>query len=324
MAIQGMSPQDSRAGDNRVLTGLAHGYVNEEFVGKYISPLAPVEDRTGSVMQFDDSIFELYDDNRAAGGGFNVVQTGFAGVPYRLMNKGLKYPVPIEHQQEAARANIQFGQIAQAALSNAEALAIEVEQMRVATNAANYPGRTIALAPASRFNLNTSTPGVTVRTALASTPGRRPNVILAGEPVTEALAAHPNVQSQFFQTDSAAIDDAKLAAYFGVRKYVTGRAEYRNPATGALENIWGKQMILAYVNPKALASGNIAYGTEGNSINRMVEPAAFYSYIMRGHPIVSNPFWDEDCDTWFYKIRYERQHVQAIPEAKYLLQTVVD
>jgi hypothetical protein len=325
--IIGQPLKDYRAGDNRVLTGLAHGYGNSEMAGKYLSPLAPVDSRVGTVTRFDDSIYETYPDDRAPGTRYNQIQTGYSSIPFALKNKGLMYPVPEEFNDEAAQASITLGKIAQMALSNAEALNLEVEQMQMLTTTSNYPsGNILALSGTSRFDDLASTPGATVRSVksvVASIVGKAPNVIVSGDVVSNALAGSPDVQKQYFQTNSATIDDAKLAAYFGVDKYITARGLWRNPTTNAREFIWGKSMFLAYVDPAALASGTVNYGTTANQVDRMSMPAAFYTYVKRGHPIVSDPFWDEFSDTWNYKIKFERGSFQVLPGAAFWLQTVV-
>jgi hypothetical protein len=327
MPTNGMNVADYRAGDNRLITGLAQRYVNDEFVGKYISPFAPVLDRLGSIARFDDTLFEQFADDRAPGSMYNQIETGYTGVPYKLLNKGLTFPVPVEFQEEAARVSIDLGMIAQNALSNAEALNIEIEQRNLVATAGNYAGgSTVTLSGTSQFSDAASNPGLTVRTAMSAAAqlvGKRPNVILAGAQVTDTLMSNPDIQKRYYPTSSGVIDDAKLADYFGVQKYVTGRAVWRNPATRNIEYIWGKSMILAYVDPRALASGTVNYGTVENSTDRMTMASAFYSYVLKGHPIISNPYWEESRDTWFYKIKWERGHFATLPGAAYLIQAAV-
>jgi hypothetical protein len=327
--ITGMNVRDVKAGDNRVLTNLANGYTNAEFVGKYLSPFVKVKSRTGLVISFDKSTFRRHKDDRAPGGPYNIIEAGYESDPYSVKNKGLMYKVPVEHQEEAAQASINLGMMAQSALSDAEALNIELEQRDMAINPANYNGSTAALSGTDRFDDPTSTPGLLVRDVSSDTArkcGRRPNLILTGPDVTNALAVHPDVKQQFHQTNSGSITDDMLKEYFGLPKegrYITGEAiEEVNPATGETDFIWGKYFILAYVNPAALKSGEIAY-TANNNLNRITQPSKFYTYVLDGNPTVSNPFWDEFHDSWFYKIKFERSTENTGIDSGYLLSTVV-
>lgn len=330
MPIEGMDLLAAKAGYNMVLSTYATKYSNNNFVGKYVSPLAEVPVRTGTIINFDDSAFQTYEDDRSYGGPFKEIENGYAGSPYRLTSHGLAYKVPIEFEEEAQFANIDLGKRAANSLMQAEALNIEVEQSKVIRNPANYNGMTIALSGTSQFNDPSSTPDQVIETAklaIASATGRKPNVMLGGEKVTSALRTHQRVRNNFVYTSSASITDEMLAQYFNVDRYVSGEAVWRNPATGLLEFIWGNDLILAYVNPKAFqggpdAQGRITYSTD-NDIDRMAEPSKFYTYVLKGQPKISNPFWWEMNDSWYYKIKFERQHYTTGMNSGYLIQNAV-
>lgn len=325
MPITGMSTLATRAGDNRVLTSHACGYANDEAVGLYLSPLVEVQDRTGIRVEFDDSRYEQFNDDRAPGGDFNIIQAGYEGKTYTVKNKGLAFKVPTEYQEEAEKVSISFGLVAQDALSNAESLKIEVEQMQVATNTANYGTLTSALSGTSQFSDPASRPGQTVSSLCAQVAracGRRPNLIISGYDVTESLRWNADVRSQFQYTSSASITEEMLARYFSVDHYKTGRMVWRNPATGQTEFIWGKFMILAYVNPAAVRSGRLPYSAN-SQINRITQPSRFYTYVLKDRPSISNPFWWEMSESWFYKIKFERTHEVTGINAGYLIRNAV-
>jgi hypothetical protein len=325
--LEGMNLLEVKAGYNAVLSSYATGYSNPEYKGGWISPFAEVPFRTGSIIEFDDSTFNTYEDDRAVGGPFNEIQTGYASRPYQLRNKGLAYKVPIEFQEEAEVASIDLGKRATYSLMNAEALNIERERARMARNPANYNGLVTALSGTSQFNDQGSRPDQIVETAklaIASRTGRKPNVILGGELVTSALRTHPQVRANFTPTNSSFIDEEMIAQYLGVQHYVSGEAVWRNPVTGSLEFIWGKDLILVYVNPKAFVGekGRITYATS-NDIDRMAEPSKFYTYVLKGAPKVSNAFWWEMNDSWYYKIKFERDTQNTGMDSGYLIQNAV-
>lgn len=327
-AIEGMNQIEVMAGQNTLLSSYATGYTNADFKGRWICPFAEVPTRTGSTVEFDDSTFNSYDDSRAAGGPFNEIQTGYKGLPYSLEIKGLLYKVPIQFQEQAATANIKLGKLATNSLMQAEALNIELEQARVARNPASYNGNAIALSGASQFSDPSSRPDREVergKLAIASTCGRKPNVILGGELVTSALRTHPQVRSNFTPTSSAAITDEMLAQYFNVEHYVSAEAIWQNPITGLRQFVWGRDLILAYVNPKAFVGdkkGYIPYAT-ANGIDMLGEPSKFYTYVLENEPRVSNPYWNWMNDSWYYKINFERQTLTTGMNSGFLIQNAV-
>lgn len=325
----GMNRAEVRAGYNMVLSKYATGYSNAEFKGYYLSPFAKVPARSGIVIAFDDSAFEVVEDDRADGGPFNEIQDGYEGRPFSLKNKGFAYKVPVEFEQEAQRANIDLGQRATNSLMNRSALNVEIEQATMARNPANYNGMVTALSGSSQFNDPSSRPDQIIETAklaIASKIGRKPNVMLGGEQVTSALRTHPLIRANFQYTSSAAITEEMLSVYFNVQRYVSGEAVWKNPATGTTQFIWGKDLILAYVNPKAFngngKDGQITYSPD-NNIDRMAEPSKFYTYVLEDVPKVTNPFWWEMNDSWYYKIRYERGHYVTGIDSGYLVQNAV-
>lgn len=327
-AIEGMNLTQVKAGYNALLSDYATGYTNAEFKGCWLSPFAEVPFRTGNVIEFDDSIFNSYDDSRAPGGPFNEIQFGHRGRPFNIENKGLTCKVPEEFEEEAATADLDLGKRASTALMGAEALNIELEQARIARNPANYGGNVISLSGTSQFNDPTSKPDQITeqaKLAIASTSGRKPNVAFGGMRVTSALRTHPQVRSNFTPTSSAAITDEMLAQYLGVDYYVSGEAIWKNINTGVLDFIWGKDLIFACVNPKAFTGaekGRIPYVT-ANGVDRMAEPSKFYTYVLKGQPKVSNPYWWEMNDSWYYKIKFERQTQNTGMNSGYLIQNAV-
>jgi hypothetical protein len=326
-AREGMNRAEVKAGYNMILSTYATGYTNAEFKGRYLFPFAEVPARTGIIIQFDDAAFVPAEDDRADGGPFNEIQDGYEGKSFSLRNKGLAYKVPVEFEEEAALANINLGKRASNSLMRRSALNIELEQAKIARNPANYNGLVVALSGTSQFNDPASRPDQIIETAklaIASRTGRKPNVMVGGEQVTSALRTNPLIRANFQPTSSMAITDEMLAQYFNVERYISGEGVWRNSATGNLEFIWGKDLIIAYTNPKAFGGqdGRITYSAD-NDVDRMAEPSKFYTYVLKGVPKVSNAFWWEMNDSWYYKLRFERQHFVTGVDSGYLIQNAV-
>jgi hypothetical protein len=92
MPIQ-MTPGQARVVDP-VLTTVAQGYKNSEFVGFALFPAVPVDLRGGQVIQFGKEAFRLYNTRRAPGGAVKRLQVGYSGEKYALESHSLAGQVP--------------------------------------------------------------------------------------------------------------------------------------------------------------------------------------------------------------------------------------
>ena len=78
-------------------------------------------------------------------------------------------------------------------------------------------------------------------------------------------------------------------------------------AGDAFSDVWGPDAVLAYVPQQA---------------SSMEEPSYGYSYTMDGHPLVEQPYYDNNAKSWLYPATYERAPVISGMEAGYLFQNV--
>lgn len=77
----------------------------------------------------------------------------------------------------------------------------------------------------------------------------------------------------------------------------------------ALQDVWGGDVIVAYSEIGTLASsGTPSYG---------------YTYRLRNHPVVREPRWDHDTQSWLYPVFDEVSPVMAGPDAGFLIQNAV-
>lgn len=323
MPTTGMSPSDLRAGANRILTTIAQGYTNNDYVGNYLFPLAETIEHGGQIIQFDDSAFEVYDDTLAPGSEYQQIQNGYSGAPYTLDNKGLEYFLPDQYLNESRLRGIAWDELAVNSVMNATALKLEVEQATLATNSANYGSNTAALSGTAQWDNASSDPLATVNTwksSIVQSVGKMPNTMVMGYPVFLALTNNAKIRAQFQYTSAQSITVDMLQAYFGVDKLVVGSA-LQNTGSGTRSFVWGKNVILAYTNPDALSSPRIPYAVN-QKISRFM-PSFGYTYVMSGHPYMKSPVREERRDGTFYQGRFDRRAVIASATSGFLGQTVV-
>jgi len=297
-----------------VLSELARGYKNADFVGEAIFPEAKVGKRGGKVIEFGKEAFEIYDTERAPGAATKRVQRGYLGKPYALAQHSLEGLVAVENMQEASGVpGIDLGQGAVQFVQDIIALKTEKVMADLATNAANYDaGNTVTLAGASQWSdLANSDPVADVETGKETVRGkigRDPNTVLIGAAVMSKLKQNVKIIDRLKYTSSKSVTAAVLAEAFEVEHVGIAKGIFSG-AGGALNDVWGKNVILAY--------------TKTGTIADQGEPSFGHTYRLRGYPIVEIPYQDRNMKSWLYPVTDELSPVIAFKEAGYLIQAAV-
>lgn len=315
-----MTPAQARVADP-VLTNVARGYRNADFAATHLFPIAMVGARGGKVVQFGAEHFSSIDTRRAPGENRQQVEFGYESQDYSLTQHALDGKVPLERLQDArAVPGIDLGMATIRQTADVVALRVEIDAAELATTAANYDAAHVsALAANARWdavdNQDPAAKVAEIRRVIKADIGRYPNVMVAGSAVTEQLRQHPKVIDRIKYTrglqdaqGGMLVTDEMLAVYFGVARYVDAMAVKGKP--GAFEDVWGKNVVLAYSDVTGLAD--------------MGSPSFGYTYRLRNYPVAGQPWFDRDCDSWMYPYTTEDSPVIAGKGAGYLLQTVVD
>lgn len=303
-----ISVASSRGGQNKALTAYVQGYENQDFMGCYLSPMTGVEFRGGVYVKFDRSLFKLYDDSRAPGAPYRAIESGYEGKPYSLKSKGLSYSIPIEQWNEAKQStNVDLGMMASNLLTEAEMLALESEQAALFTNSALYnANNTEALSGSSQWSDASSTPSADVRrwkAAVGSQIGKDPNVLLMSYSVFQQISEHPTIVDRIKHTSRDSVTAEMLAQLWDLEKVLVGRAII-DTGDGTTDYVWGKNVILARINKDALKSGKMPMSSKLQP--NKAQPNFAYTYVEKGAPKMSNPYYDDDTDCWKYKISMDR------------------
>lgn len=297
-----------------VLSTVAQGYRNNEFVGMNLFPYVPVGQRGGKIITFGKEDFALYNTARAPGANTKRIQFGYSGSPYALEQHSLEGLVPFEFMQEASAVpGIDLGRGAIIKVQNVIGLRLEKAQADLATNAGNYAaGSKVTLAGTSQWSdySGTSDPVNDIevaKEAVRAKIGKRPNCVVMGPAVWSKLRSHPKLidRIKFTGRDSLSLD--MVAVLFGVSRVVVGDAIYDN--NGNFADVWGKSVVVAY--------------TETASLAEMGTPSYGYTYRLNGFPIVEQPYEDRNAKSWIYPITDEVSPVIAGSTAGYLISGAV-
>lgn len=309
-----MTPAQARVIDP-VLTEVALGYKNNEFVGMSLFPQVPVRQRGGKIISFGKEDFMLYNTGRAPGQNTKRVQFGYSGNPYTLESHSLEGVLPIENQQEAnAVPGIDLGSVTVGKTQNIIALRMEKQQADLATNLANYASSNkTTLSGTSQWSdfSGTSDPVKDVeagKEAVRKSTGKRPNVVVIGATVFASLKQHPKIVERIKYTGRDIATPELLASLFDVAEVKIGDAVYADDA-GTFSDVWGKNVILAY--------------TEKGGVKDLGKPSYGYTYQLEGYAVVEEPYFDRSAKSWIYPVTDEVSPVIAGALAGYLISAAV-
>lgn len=299
-----------------ILSTIAQGYKNSDAVGFALFPVVSVAQRGGKIVSFGKEDFALYNTARAPGTATKRVQYGHLGLPYALEGHSLEGTVAMELMQEAAAVpGIDMGSAAVSKTQNIIALRLEFLQAQIATTAANYAASNkVTLSGTNQwsdFTAGVSDPVKDVgvaKEAIRKQVGRRPNTMVLGPAVMEALKQHPKLLDRVKYTTKETLNEMDLAALFGLKKVFVGDMIYTD-AAGLPQDVWGKFAVLAY--------------TELGSVAEQGSPTFGYTYRLNGYPMVEDPYADRNAKSWIYPVDDEVMPIIAGASAGYLISGAV-
>jgi hypothetical protein len=281
-----------------ILTTVVQGYKNQEFVGGTLFPSVPVNVSGGKIIEFGKEHFLAYNTQRSPGGDVKRITFGYQGKPFALENHALDASVPREHMRDASQVpGINLGTRAVNLTMRVLTLSLELEQASLATDATLYGvNNKITLSGTDKFSDDASDIFGTfddAKEAVRSACGMYPNVALFGPKAFKATKRHAKVVDRFKYTSKESITADMLAAQLDLNKVVVGQAVKASDA-GAMSDVWGNFIVLAYVPAQA---------------SQMEEPSYGYTYTLEGHPMVEQPRYDGTARSWLYGMSYERAPV---------------
>lgn len=297
-----------------ILTTVAQGYVHPEHVGLHLFPRLPVRVTGGKVIEFGRESFRLYNTARAPGAATRRITTGYEGKPFALENHALDALVPREDLRDAAEVpGIDLASGAMADVMSTMSLYLEYQQASLARDATAYESsHKEALAGSDRWDdyddSNPITDVEAARNAVRTAVGLYPNTMVLGAKVFDKLKHHPMVIDKIKHTQTGVLTEELLANIFSLDKVAVGKAVALDESDDQFD-VWGKDVILAYVPQQITTARQPSYG---------------YTYTMDGHPLVEQPYWDNTHKSWVYGMAYERVPVLSGIESGFLIQTAVD
>ena len=298
-----------------VLSAVAQGFKQSNFVGFDLFPRVPVAQRAGRITAFSKEDFMLYNTGRAPGQNTKRVQFGYAAGSYVLESHSLEGTVPIETLQEAAAVpGIDLAKKAIFNMQNVIATRLEKAQADVARTLASYNvANRITLSGTGQWSdFGTVSDPIAVveagKEAVRRRIGRRPNTAVMGAAVFAALRQHPKVIDRMKFTGRDVPTVEILASLFGLKNVLVGDAVWSDDA-GVFNDMWGRDMILAYNEVGTLADMGL--------------PSYGYTYQLAGYPVVEEPYYERNPKAWMFPVTDEVMPVIAGADGGYLIQNAV-
>ena len=264
-----------------VLSALALGYSNAEFIGDQLLPIVTLDKEGGKIPRFGKDVFRLYATERALRAKSNRISPDDVdGIDISLDEHDLEYPIDYREDAEAA-----FPLQAHATNRVVEGIRLRHEAMvaSITQNPANYPtGNKIALSGSAVFTDPNSDPEGVVDEAKAAVRNKivkEPNTMVIGYKAWRALKRHPKLKAILSDTRSRLVQIADLREIFEIENIVVGKGIYSTD-NGVVTDLWGGNLVLAYV-PKA------APAVAGDApVRSAYEPSFGYTLRKKGNPVV--------------------------------------
>ena len=264
-----------------VLSALALGYSNAEFIGDQLLPFVTLDKEGGKIPRFGKDVFRLYATERALRAKSNRINPDDVdGIDISLDEHDLEYPIDYREDAEAA-----FPLQAHATNRVVEGIRLRHEAMvaSITQNPANYPtGNKIALSGSAVFTDPNSDPEGVVDEAKAAVRNKivkEPNTMVIGYKAWRALKRHPKLKAILSDTRSRLVQIADLREIFEIENIVVGKGIYSTD-NGVVTDLWGGNLVLAYVPKAAPAAAGDA------PVRSAYEPSFGYTLRKKGNPVV--------------------------------------
>ena len=264
-----------------VLSALALGYSNAEFVGDQLLPFVTLDKEGGKIPRFGKEAFKIYATERALRAKSNRINPeDVDGIDISLDEHDLEYPIDYREDAEAA-----FPLQAHATNRVVEGIRLRHEAMvaSMTQNPANYPaGNKIALSGSAVFTDPNSDPEGVVDDAKAAVRNKivkEPNTMVIGYQAWRALKRHPKLKEILSDTRSRLVQLNDMREIFEIESVVVGKGVYSTDA-GVTTDLWGGNLVLAYVPKAAPAAAGDAPVRSG------YEPSFGYTLRKKGNPVV--------------------------------------
>jgi len=249
-----------------VLSNIALGYGDPEFVGEALFPIVPVAKEAGEFIKYGKEAFRIYNAIRAIRGRSARIDFSASTAQYQTLEYSVEAALDDRETAEATpplNPEMVHTKITMKAILRAR----EKRYATLATASANYAtGNKDTLSGDDQWSNDNSNPILAIEDAKDVVGGKigiEPNTLLLGRKVYKALKNHPKILERIQYSQRGVITVELLAEILDIPRIVAARSMYASgkPGSETFSDIWGRYAVLAYV-PAAqdAANGVPSYG----------------------------------------------------------------
>jgi len=248
-------PEVENVHKDQILTNISIMYRNAAYVGTEIMPIVPVKKKSDIYYIYDSKAdrFRIPKTLRAPRSDSRTVDWKVTTDGYVCDEHALNSLIDdIERDNADKPLNLEVDTVE--FLTDIVNLGLEmrIKDMIEATLSANAPTNGVW----SDYTTETIDPIADIEIAKAAIHAvifREPNVLLLGKAVYDKLKHHPKILGLIKYSQKGILTSDLMASLFGIEKVIVGKAGYNTAKEGkaeVLSYLWGKNAILAYVEPR--------------------------------------------------------------------------
>ena len=260
---------------DRVLTFIANGYHNAQFIAENLFPTVPVDFGTGKIPKFGKEAFRVYKTERALLAKSNVIRGYMTDLlQYNTMEHDAKSEIDYI---TIKNSELDVKKRAVTACMDAIMLSNEVKAAQLAFDPATYAttGNTKTFTTGEYLGITTNDPvEIIIEEALnpvRDSIGEYPNNLIMGAGVWQLLRRHPKLKEYLASTSDKIITVEYLAKLLEVDNIFIGRARHTLDDK-TYSDVWGNGICAFYKKPPTDVNASI------------MEPNFGYRLQVKGHP----------------------------------------
>lgn len=237
-----------------VLTTIAQGYENSAFVWDKLFPVVEVDKMKGKIVQFGKEAFSVKDTLRGLRASSNrIPPSNIELIDYELAEEDIEVALDYLEEEESADF-LRYEEKIAKELSDMLNLKKEKYAGDFAQDSANYPeGGWREIDPTEAFDDYASgiDPIITMRGAATRMRERLavyPNIAIIGDAAYQSLMNNPQIIARYSKNSLAVGSPSIIASMLDLEKVYVATSVYCDEATGAFMDIWGDNVVLAYVD----------------------------------------------------------------------------
>lgn len=272
-----------------VLTNLSIAYKNMELIGTKIMPRVEVPSRTGFYYIWDKEAMKVNDDtrtgtSRAKRVDFGMTKAAYGPLQEHALEEAIEYEVRDTYSSpQEARVDATDNVSSKLDLGLEKAIAAIITSTSVMT-------KNITLSGTDQFSdYANSNPFAVIQTAIDSVVKNafvKPNTMIMGYDVWSILRHHPDLLGRMSVNVNRTLTEQQMADLFGVANLYIGAASENTGVEGqadAFSIIWGKNIVVAYINPtpavKQISLGYTLQVKGARYVDRWDEPQVKAEFV---------------------------------------------